>query len=108
MGAAAGARARGAARRLAAARGGVSARALRSVKGARRLRGADARMRQTFECYVRTGEGSDRFQAVTCVREEIIERARALLAELDGEEVEVCQFGSSLFRLGKAGDADLG
>ena len=56
-------------------------------------------MHHTFELYVRLPGGQRRFTALTCRPYEMVAKARRVLSEAGGTEVEVHQAGAHLFTL---------
>lgn len=60
-------------------------------------------MHHTFELYVRHPGGHRQFVALTCPPGEVMGRARQVLRELDGVELEVHQAGEHLFTLAAEG-----
>ena len=56
-------------------------------------------MHHTFELYVRLPGGQRRFTPLTCRPHEMIAKARRVLSETGGTEVEVHRAGAHLFTL---------
>jgi hypothetical protein len=56
-------------------------------------------MQQTFELYLRSGDGPERFHVVTCLPEDVVRRAQEVLDRSEGDEVDVRLMGDHLFTL---------